>query len=89
MNMNKYKIKLKSYFYILKKLNRKILYFHEPLIEDMINKTLKQVDVIKQKNNIKNNSLIVNSNDKNIKVDKAMKSAFFELNSKLKDIQNY
>ena len=89
MNMNKYKIKLKSYFNILKKLNRKIFYIHDPLVEVLINRTLKQVDVIKQKNNIKNNSLIVNSNDKNIKVDKAMKLAFFELNSKLKDIQNY
>ena len=92
MNMNKYKIKLKSYFNILKKLNRKIFYFHEPLIEDMINKTLKQVDVIKQKNNIKNISLVENSKDKNIKVEKddeAMNFVFFELNSKLKDIQKY
>ena len=92
LNKNKYKIKLKSYFNILKKINEKIFYFHDSLIELLINSTYERIDLIKQKNNIKKISLISNSNNNIIMDDdskKAMEKVFSELNSKLKSIKNY
>ena len=91
LNKNKYKIKLKSYFNILKKINEKIFYFHDSTIEILINATFERINLIKQKNNIKKIPLLSNSNNIiiNDKNDEAMEKVFSDLNSKLKDIKNY
>ena len=91
-NKNKYKIKLKSYFNILKKMNEKTFYFHDSLVEILINSTYEQINLIKQKNNIKEIPLLSNSYNidiKNEKSTKAMKKVFSKLNSKLKDMKDY
>ena len=91
-NKNKYKIKLKSYFNILKKMNEKTFYFHDSLVEILINSTYEQINLIKQKNNIKEIPLLSNSYNIDIKNEKSaevMIMVFSELNSKLKDMKDY
>ena len=92
INKNIYKIKLESYFNILKKLNEKKFSFYDSLIEKLINETSNQIEKLKQENNINYISLLSEGeNDYNLKEIKneTMNLVFIKLNSKLKQIKDY
>lgn len=87
INKNIYKIKLESYFNILKKLNEKTIAIYDSLIEKLINETTNQIEKLKKENNYI--SLISEGkNDKEIK-NETMNLVFQTLNSKLKQIKEY
>ena len=92
INKTKYKIKLRSYFNILKKLKEKIFYFYDSLLGILINSTLNQIESIKKQNNINSILLITDENNNDIleeMSEKEMKKAFSNMDSNLKRIKNY
>ena len=89
INKNTYKIKLESYFNILKKLNEKTIAIYDSLIETLINETSNQIEKIKKENNINYISLVSEGkNDKEIE-NETMNLVFQALNSKLEQIKEY
>ena len=92
INKNIYKIKLQSYFNILKKVNERKIAIYDLLIENLIIETSKRIEKIKKENNINYISLISEGKNDDIfkeSDNETMNLIFPILNSKLKQIKDY